>query len=182
MTHDKLRDKDIRESCATVEALRAEIARLTMNRDDFALRAVSRGAEIEGLRAEIARLTEERDAAVFAARNGMSLSEDSIAAIRELLAHHGVPTAAFIDDHVGNAIAQRDEARSELSALKEETVKVLEPFSVFAGELFARNYNKKDAVVTFNGMTPDGFAVNLSLTAEAFFAARALRDKIRGRG
>src|SRR5690606_8433997 len=80
---------------------------------------------------EIERLTEEKHAAEFGARNGRSLSEDAIAAIRELLTAHDVPVAAFIDDHVGNAIAQRDEAPAGISRLTravEERDKALRPF------------------------------------------------------
>lgn len=64
--------------------------------------------QLAEVRAELERVTLERDAAELAARNGRSLSEDTIQAIRERLNDAGVPLAAFIDDHVGNAIAERD--------------------------------------------------------------------------
>ena len=70
--------------------------------------------------ARIVELEAELEASRFAERNGKSLAEDGIHAIRELLKVHDVPVAAFIDDHVGNAIAQRDEARAELTASRAE--------------------------------------------------------------
>ncbi|CCB64422.1 hypothetical protein [Hyphomicrobium sp. MC1] len=36
------------------------------------------------------------------------ISSDAIGLIRDLLTRNGVPVAAFIDDHVSNAIAQRN--------------------------------------------------------------------------
>lgn len=36
------------------------------------------------------------------------LSDDAITIIRQILTTNGVPVAAFIDDHVGNTIAQRN--------------------------------------------------------------------------
>ena len=53
-----------------------------------------------------------------------ALSDSAIAAIRELLKHHNVPTAAFIDDHVGNAIAQRDEANTTVAHLQAQLASV----------------------------------------------------------
>lgn len=70
--------------------------------------------------AEIARLTAEKDAAEFAARNSKSLDGDALHAVRALLDSAGVPKAAFIDDHVGNAIAQRDAERSAHAETKRE--------------------------------------------------------------
>lgn len=64
---------------------------------------------------------------------------------------------------------QRKAAEAEADRLKE----VLGPFSYIAGEIFARNYNKSDAVFTINGLTTDGYPVEMKLTAGAFFAARA---------
>lgn len=46
------------------------------------------------------------------------MDQAACAAIRELLVAHGVPVAAFIDDHVANAIRQRDEARARISDLE----------------------------------------------------------------
>lgn len=42
----------------------------------------------------------------------------AISSIRELLQFHDVPAAAFVDDHVANAIIQRDQARAENAALR----------------------------------------------------------------
>ena len=39
--------------------------------------------------------------------------------IRELLKFHNVPAATWIDDHVGNAIAERDAAQARIRALEE---------------------------------------------------------------
>lgn len=71
---------------------------------------------------KIERLELEKEAAEFAARNGKSLAEDCIYVIRELLKAHKVPPASFIDDHVRNAIAQRDEANKELLKSARECV------------------------------------------------------------
>ena len=77
-------------------------------------------ADNEALRKDNARLSEEKEALAFGMRNGQSLSEDAIHAIRDLLNEAGVPLAAFIDDHVGNAIAQRNQERARVSALSAE--------------------------------------------------------------
>jgi len=82
-------------------------------------------ADNEALRKDNARLSEEKEALAFGARHGESLSEDAIHAIRELLKAHDVPVAAFIDDHVGNAIAQRDEARAAHHRTSHKAVKRL---------------------------------------------------------
>jgi hypothetical protein len=42
------------------------------------------------------------------------MDQDACAEIRALLTRHGVPVAAFIDDHVANAIAQRNILASAL--------------------------------------------------------------------
>lgn len=68
----------------------------------------SQEAEIARLRAENERLFEECQSS--------SLSGAAIVAIRELLNAHNVPQAAFIDDHVGNAIAQRNAAEAQAAA------------------------------------------------------------------
>jgi hypothetical protein len=73
---------------------------------------------VEELREENARLKAELDAARFADRHGGSMSSDAIHAVRELLDAHNVPAAAFIDDHVGNAIRQRDAATEECDRWK----------------------------------------------------------------
>lgn len=72
--------------------------------------------ERDALREALAKAEGIRDAAQFAARNGDSLSRDAIHAVREMLKGAGVPTAAFIDDHVGNAIVQRDQERTRAEA------------------------------------------------------------------
>jgi len=66
------------------------------------------------LLADIQQLRRERDEA----RGLLALSEDAHGAVRRLLDTHGVPSAAFIDDHVGNAIWQRDQARKWSAAWK----------------------------------------------------------------
>lgn len=89
---------------ARAEAAEARLEELTRERDE-----AKAGSE---------RMEAERDAAQFAARNGRSLAEDSIHAIRELLNAHNVPLSAFIDDHVGNAIVQRNAADARLEEAK----------------------------------------------------------------
>lgn len=44
----------------------------------------------------------------WAAECNKDMGEAAKPLIRELLTNHGVPSAAFIDDHVANAIAQRN--------------------------------------------------------------------------
>lgn len=71
------------------------------------------------LRDDLDRVTRERDEArkqVNGLRLSQSLDKDSAYVIRELLNRHNVPAAAFVDDHVANAIAQRDAAEAALSA------------------------------------------------------------------
>jgi len=46
------------------------------------------------------------------------IDSEALGIIREVLTANDVPVAAFIDDHVKNAIWQRNEARKELAALK----------------------------------------------------------------
>ena len=60
------------------------------------------------------------DAKDFALRNGKSLSEDAMHAVREMLREQGVPEAAFIDDHIANAIVQRNHAREALEPFAQE--------------------------------------------------------------
>lgn len=64
-----------------------------------------------------ATANQEQLAALKASRSHSDLSAAAIHAIRELLYAQGVPVAAFIDDHVGNAIAQRNMARMEIDNL-----------------------------------------------------------------
>lgn len=71
---------------------------------------------LAALSQQLSEARAERDTAEFAARNGESLSSDAIHAIRELLKANDVPTAAFIDDHVGNAIVQRNQAVARAEA------------------------------------------------------------------
>ena len=70
--------------------------------------------------AEIVRLRAERDTAVerYHACDGMDGAVTH--AIRELLKATNVPFATFIDDHVGNAIAQRDAAEAERDRLRDD--------------------------------------------------------------
>lgn len=67
-----------------------------------------------------AELAELRKQAGYA-----DLSADAHAAVRRLLEAHDVPSAPFIDDHVGNAIWQRNEARKQAEAATAR-VKLLE--------------------------------------------------------
>lgn len=78
--------------------------------------------------ATVLNLLRERDEArkqVDGFRLSQSLDKDSAYVIRELLDRHNVPAAAFIDDHVANAIAQRDAAEAALSAEREEVERLL---------------------------------------------------------
>lgn len=58
----------------------------------------------------------QRDAAEFGARHGETIAQDAMHAVRELLKEAEVPLAAFIDDHVGNAIVQRNQERARATA------------------------------------------------------------------
>ena len=76
----------------------------------------------------ILALIRERDEAreqVNGFRLSQSFDKDSAYVIRVLLNRHNVPAAAFIDDHVANAIAQRDAAEAALSAAQKEVERLL---------------------------------------------------------
>lgn len=90
--------------------------------------------------AAILALIRERDEArkqVNGLRLSQSLDKDSAYVIRELLNRHNVPAAAFVDDHVANAIAQRDAAEAALSAAQEEVGRVQRWLSYVERELVA---------------------------------------------
>ena len=59
------------------------------------------------------------------ARGEADMANGAIHAVRETLAAGNVPTAAFVDDHVRNAIVQREAAEARLR----EAVEVIEPFA-----------------------------------------------------
>lgn len=61
----------------------------------------------------------DRDLANFAVRHSADLDRESSHAIRELLKARGVPEASFIDDYVGNAIAQRDDLAAKSERLRD---------------------------------------------------------------
>lgn len=69
---------------------------------------------------KVERLRADLSAKSFALRNGKSLAEDSLHAIRDLLRDQNVPEAAFIDDHVANAIVQRNQAEARNAELEAE--------------------------------------------------------------
>lgn len=65
------------------------------------------------------RLNElEAKVAAYEQRDGMDGAV--VSAVRDLLNHHNVPKAAFIDDHVGNAIMQRNIAEANLAKAMEK--------------------------------------------------------------
>lgn len=78
--------------------------------------------------------------------------------------------------HDASHEAMRAEAAAAaLAALTAENARLraaLEPFSEFAGQLFARNYNRGDKVATVVGWSVEGYPVEVSIEAGAFFAAR----------
>lgn len=87
---------------------------------------------------------------------------------------------ATYSDDISRLRAEIEQLRRERDAQRtrqEERVRVLEealrPFNIIAGELFARNFNRKDKVYSIQGISPDGFPVELSLLFEAFLNARA---------
>lgn len=47
-----------------------------------------------------------------------ALTDDAITAIRDLLNNANVPSTAYIDDHVGNAIAQRNILADALTQIR----------------------------------------------------------------
>lgn len=75
-------------------------------------------------------LKEELGAKDFALRNGKSLSDAAIEAIREVLTDAGVTPAAYIDDHVRNLVAERDALKAENERLRA----MLVPFAAEASE------------------------------------------------
>lgn len=81
--------------------------------------------------AETADLEAEKEALEFALRNGKSLAENSIGTIRDVLTVADVPAAAFIDDHVSNAVIQRDQERARAEAAEATVARLrdaLRPF------------------------------------------------------
>lgn len=85
-------------------------------------------------------LIRERDEArkqVNGLRLSQSLDKDSAYVIRELLNRHNVPAAAFVDDHVANAIAQRDAAEAALSEKEREVERMQRWLSYVERELVA---------------------------------------------
>lgn len=89
-----------------------ELDSTVLTPDNVAFIAASRSA-MPRLLAEVERLREKCKYA--------DLSDNAHEAVRILLMAHDVPMAAFIDDHVGNAIAQRNEAREVATALVQFT-------------------------------------------------------------
>lgn len=135
-------------SPANVKALDAEITRLredldrvTRERDGAYLTSQQAAqsysnlmrvkedidAQRQDAEAALAVVTRERDEAleqVEAHKLMQSLDKDSAYVIRKLLNERNVPSAAFIDDHVANAIAQRDAAEAALAKRDEEVARL----------------------------------------------------------
>ena len=65
------------------------------------------------LAAEYAGAAAQMLRGLFVAKENAEIADGAIDAIRRMLVANDVPGAAFIDDHVGNAIVQRNEARAE---------------------------------------------------------------------
>jgi len=101
-----------------------------------------------------------------------TIAEDLMQAARKTLREVKAAKDARINASVVIARALMAER-----ARQEERVRVLEealrPFNIIAGELFARNFNRKDKVYSIQGISPDGFPVELSLLFEAFLNAHA---------
>lgn len=68
--------------------------------------------EYETVKAKIEKLQAERD--------DLQMDGDAIIAIRQVLEAGNVPVAAFVDDHVRNAIIQRDQERARVAELERE--------------------------------------------------------------
>lgn len=119
-------------------------------------------------------LQAERDAAQFAARNGRSLSEDSIHAIRELLNKAGVPKAPWVDDHVGNAIVQRNEAvaaREAAEASLAQALSALKPFAEWC-EMLDAEFSDHDDSIIVGGLNGVGVTFGDLRTARALTTHR----------
>lgn len=134
LTHDaadtiealQARVRELEAECAEVESRVNIIMRL---RTDFAGDPPYVGAQgaVTALSDALDQRDEWRlkfDAADFGRRHGEDLNGMAISAVRDLLNANDVPQAGFIDDHVGNAIVQRNEARDRNRALEE----ALRPF------------------------------------------------------
>ncbi len=123
---------------------------------------------------EVLRLTAERDAAVdkYEAADGMDGAVTC--AIREMLNTQDVPKAAFIDDHVGNALIQRLQYRAEVISLTAAhatlTVRVKEARKALEGLRDAVTAEDKfgDRALTITGST-----ANLKWLLDADCDARA---------
>src|SRR5690606_40679524 len=109
---------------------------------------------LEALQREIAELREQVEVANFAARNGESLASDAIHEIRELLKAHDVPVATFIDDHVRNAIVQRNQERDraeDLTRQLAEAKRFIEMALDYEGDVFGRHHNDVVDLLTAGG-------------------------------
>jgi hypothetical protein len=88
----------------------------------FKLRVISRDDldVIEAARRDQSKTAEE-------ARSQNPHNDYVSGRIRDLLRHYKVPEEAFIDDHVENAIVQRDEARKRIKELERELAQIKDP-------------------------------------------------------
>lgn len=126
------------------------------------------------LAAENERLTKERDDLHELFKLD---GEQHAAHIKALTEAHSNRIRKY-SDRVMELRADRDRLATQV----DELVKVLEPFSNFAGELFALNYNDTDQVVTVETNSIYG-KILMSLTFLPFRNARALLSRIKeGRG
>lgn len=117
--------------------------------------------ELDRAEAKLAGVEKERDEARVEANNNI-LSADAVRVIREMLTEQGVPVAAFIDDHVANAIVQRNEANARaaaseaaLSETRDRAVKALEPFAQacsFIEESFPERRLWADNIAAYSGL------------------------------
>ncbi len=81
-------------------------------------------------------------------------------------------SAVWVTDRAKLAASELDNCVSEITRLRTalaEARKVIEPFSVMAGELFARNFNDPENVIVFHAADK----THVKLTFKDFRAARA---------
>jgi len=97
--------------------------------DQFAAADDKEAADtISRLTADNEALRKERDEAIAKRESADGMDGAVVHAIREVLYAGEVPAAPFIDDHVGNAIVQRNQARARVTALEAALLAIRETY------------------------------------------------------
>lgn len=105
---------------ADTDAL-AEVQALRSERDRWMARCIA----VERDQGRLADMAEAAEAKIAQYETEDGMKGAIVHAIRLLLNSCNVPSATFIDDHVGNAIAQRDAAEAKIAALVNDVGRVV---------------------------------------------------------